>query len=230
MNILEWLESAQGVAAAIGALVVGIAAVARKAIAKWREVLRLVRREKRVTESHKRWHRAYQALGDFVELSGCSRALLLTAQNCGWTDPSRQLSISVIAERTAHDSVPQVFERFQGWTADTSYRAMIAELWETREDDRGLLLVANEMQPGVLKDYYTESGVSASVVFFVGLTESDALLYVSLNFGCLHDEQGDEVAACDLQAEEEKAREFYKFAERVRRKAWHMRAIWKDAK
>lgn len=226
-GVLEWIQSAQAIIAASGALLAAVAAWATKAIRRWHEIVRIAKRERIVNRAHVTAHRARMALAKFVRVSGAKRGLLLTARNCGWQDPSRPVSVSITEEDLADDSIPRVFERFQEWRADSAYKEILHKLFASKEDDSGILLLTETMRSGVIRDYYQETGIGASIVFFVRLTGSDSMLYVSLNYGCLHDECG-RSDQCEMDQQVQAAKDFFASPERIRRQAIQMRSIWKD--
>ncbi len=92
--------------------------------------------------------------------------------------------------------------------------------------DRGILLVTSEMPPSVLRDYYLEQGICASVVFAITITAEAELIYASLNFGETPDSEAglDEQTVAQHLAE---ARSLYRRAEAVRSLAKQGALVWR---
>lgn len=195
---------------------------------------RMFRRHNRVMEFLQHVTDTGDALQGFVKSSGCMRGLLLRAENCEFLKPQRAVKVSVVCETEAK-GVPRVRPRWQNWEADDAYlRLLHAVVEDSTQDDVGVLLLTREMREGVLRDYYAETGVVASVVFLLGITDDHEMLYVSLNFGeprVMHDDGHGNRVLADLTEEtierhEALAKNFYEAKERVRRKARHLRSLW----
>lgn len=228
-SITDWLQTAQGIISAVSAFLLAIAPMATKAIKRWAEVLRIARHDRHINENHVVWHETRKLLAEMVVRSQASRALLLVARNCGWRDASLPVHVSVIGEAIATADGPSVFERWQDWRADPGYRAVLDEVWAGRTDSTAVLVTPNDsMLSGQMRDYYRDTGVAASVMFLIQTMKDGALLYVSLNYGCLRDSFASRPEECDLAAELEKAKRFHKARECVRREIALMRSIWKS--
>lgn len=241
-SIADWLDSITLTSIAIAGFLATLATLVKRIISKWKPILDQLSTARRMRFRYQVDHRSLIALNEFVASSGAARALLLAARNCGWRDPSLPVTVSVISESLQPDT-PRVFERWQEWKADPAYLHLLREVEEAGAQHCGVLVITEELQPGILQDYYRDTGVVASVVFMVKMTKDKAMIYTSLNFGRLQPEQRDEdrsvvekteqqepgqsfAIAPAQSAEIDKARHFFRFPERVRRKMLLMRSIW----
>jgi hypothetical protein len=221
-SIFEHLEHWENLVAALGALLVGAAGWAVKV---WRSLkpLRIRKRhEDRALRFLRTVHETADAMARWVEASGALRGVLVMAQNCEFVAPVKPVRLSVVCE-SAPDDVPRIFERWQEQRADTSHLQVLHDVLSQADSGCGVLLIADDLPTGVLRDFYTENGICASVVFYVAMTAHAEMLYVSLNFGCVEHE----VDSMDKAVANAKA--LHESPERVRRMAMEARRIWKHA-
>lgn len=111
---------------------------------------------------------------------GANRGILIVARNCGWTDPTQQVLVSIVTESEDDDS-PTVYDAFQKWPADGAYKSLLHDVHQLA--GKPVLLVATEMSQGRLRDHYRHQGTVASLVFLLGFTPEGGMLFVSFNFG-----------------------------------------------
>lgn len=165
---------------------------------------------------------------------GAMRAMLLCAVDSEFTNPTRPQRISVVTSQE-REGIPSVFGRFQDEPADPAYQDLLRQIMEAgKSSEECVLVIASEMKAGWLKDYYLETGVVCSVVFYVRMTSEAESLYVTINFGeplrATLDEDGvgtsqphdEETVAKYLQ----RARALSDHPERIRRMKRHMKALW----
>lgn len=241
----SWLQTIGDVAAigaAIGAVVVGVSGWFLRF---WHTTIKPARaefaRQRTLRSSLVCSDRTAKLIQEWVRANNAMRALLLCAENCNFQQPAKPYRVSVTIE-AAQDGLPSVMDRWDQWQADSWYRQLLARIhaaYESDTDSPAVLLVTSEMEPGsanVLRDYYRETGVVASVVFFFKLTRRYEFLYVSINFGeprKVETSESGEIRTLPHTPETEaihlaRARELFDSPERVRRKARRLQTLWAE--
>lgn len=159
---------------------------------------------------------------------GAKRVLCLSARNTGKPFPPDQpIYVSCVDQAAGHHT-PNTWDRWQRWPCDPAYRQLICDVMAAGE--RGILIVTEHMESGVLKDAYAAQGTVASVVFMARWLSENALIYFSLNFGApLKDGQ----KVYDLPEEERmsyerQARKLFGQPEEIRRMSHQASQIWAD--
>lgn len=231
-----WVQSITDVTAVIVALCTALILLSGYLV-KLRQRLtplqRMFKRHDRVEAFLEHVTDTAESLVGYVKSAQAMRGLLLRAENCEFLKPQNPVRISILSE-TAFDGIPRVRKRWQNWGADDSYLKLLHSVVKDAQEDRGVLVETSSLEDGDLRDYYVETGVVASVVFFVGITFDHEMLYVSLNFGeprkIEEDEHGNDKLA-DLppgvvEKHLARARHLHASPERVRRKARHIRSLW----
>lgn len=173
----------QEIAVAIGT---GVAA-AIVGVCKWwsgRKKRREDHRNSEVMSNARRYVHLYGLAQEWLARHKAQRVLVLYARNSGtpW-DPQAPVKISCVLQ-TVIPGNRDTFERWQDWSCDSWYRAMLSQMMVANEvDQTGVRLQTDMNVQGVLKDAYEAQGTVSSVVFEVlKVPDEYGVLYVSLNF------------------------------------------------
>ena len=114
--------------------------------------------------------------------TGCQRVLCLVARNGGkeW-NPEEPLYVTDLDQIVA-EGEEDTHSQWNRWEADRAYVRMVHLFRQA--GPRGYLLEESQMEDGILKSAYSRQGTVASVVIaFHWIVETNAMVYLSLNFG-----------------------------------------------
>lgn len=196
--------------------------------------LRAMRHERNALDFNRVRQATDMLLAEWQKEFGAMRAMLLCAVDSEFIQPTRPQRISVVTSQEG-SGVPSVFGRFQDEPADPAYQDLLRRVMEAhRDSEQCVFVLAETTKDGWLKDYYRETGVVCSVVFYIRMTGFAESLYVTINFGeplrATPDSDGvpitqphDEETA---QKHITRAKALAEHPERIRRMKRHMKALW----
>jgi len=188
----------------------------------WREAM--TRRAKATVLRNARALRHLNLLmREWLARKGAQRVLLLHARNTGLPWPPDKPVLVSCLDQVVAQSESNTWERWQDWRVDPAYRQLLHDLLLSESTDRGLLVLTSHMEPSVLRDAYQAQGTHASVVFALRWLPDNALLYVSINFGCAASDESDGADAVDY---EQQARAVFNQPDRIRSMAAAGRQAW----
>ena len=144
---------------------------------KWLQVRRHVKGVKRQGSTFRALVRLNETLEELGVQTGAARCLILRSENGGGIPtPGKTIYSSVIYESDRSTS-DRIRDKWQRVPVDAQYAGMLSSVY-----DKGAVeLETSKMKDGDLKDVYVSTGVTRSMVFRIGCSDT-AMIYLSICF------------------------------------------------
>lgn len=233
----EWVQLALDVGFVVAAVSSVVLACTGHIQRVWLTIVnafRAIRHEDNAMRFNQRREASDELLREIQSEFSAMRAMLLSSENGEFVNPVDPQKVSVVTA-AQRQGVPSVFRRFQSEPADEGYQHLLYQVMKSDKEPRGcVFLVTSEMREGWLQDYYLETGIVCSVVFYVRMNGWGQMLYVTVNFGePLKAATGADGVPVTQSHDEDTvrkhlalARELADHPERIRRMKRHMKALW----
>jgi len=234
----SWIQFAMDagfVIAAVSSVVLMVTGHIQRAWSAIMVTVRSIRHHSNAMQFNRVRYETDVLLGEIIIEFDAMRAMLLCAEDSEFVRPSRPQKISVVTSKE-RDGIVSVFSRFQDEPADPQYQDLLRQVMMAEEDPEMecVFLVAKDMRTGWLADYYHDTGVVCSVVFYLRMTGHAESLYLTINFGEPLKASPDENGVMVTRPHDEEtadrhmalAKSLADHPERIRRMKRPLKALW----